>query len=101
MAIKGLKYEHRDSSAQKEDTMNFDYSHLVTGRKVPDQAISPPEPTDEVYEKNVRNSCRREAIMALGTVISRLDEINHHGAGRYTQRNLQNLQEYLQREMED
>jgi len=81
--------------------MNFDYSYLITGRKVPKQAVSPPELTDEVYEKNVRNSCREEAINALGTVISRLDEIKHDGRHRHTQKDLEDPQDYLMRDMED
>lgn len=60
----------------------------------------PPVVDDATYERNVRNSCRTDAIEALGTVISRLDELNYDGVHRHTQKYLEQLQEYLTNDME-
>ena len=68
--------------------------------KVPDQPVSPPEPTDEEYARNCRNLCREETINALDTAISRLDELDHDGKERGTQKYLEGLQESLRNDME-
>jgi len=80
--------------------MHAPYRPLRTAPKLPEPPASPPEPSDEEYDRNCRNSCREEAIEALGTAISRLDEIDHDGIYRHTQKYLERLVKYLQNDME-
>lgn len=60
--------------------------------------INPPERTDEEWEKINRNSMRQEAIEALGTVLSRLGELDFSFANIAK---IGNIQAQLAREMED
>jgi hypothetical protein len=78
-----------------------EFAFTMAHFKVPEPPVSPPEPTDEEYDRNGRNSCRKEAIEAAGTLISRLDELDHDGIHRHTQKHLEDLQEYLENDMED
>ena len=70
--------------------------------KVPDMPVNPPEPDDATWEKNNRNSIREEVIEALGTVISRLDELDwDESTSRGTQSALLNLMIKVNEDMED
>ena len=75
------------------------YRPLHTMPKVPDMPVGPPELDDATWEKNNRNSIRREAIDALGTVISRLNELDHLSFELSV--NLAFLRDKLRQEMED
>lgn len=52
------------------------------------------------YYRIMRNSCRYDAMAALGTVITRLDELDHDGIHRHTQLYLEDLRRYLNDDME-
>ena len=65
---------------------------------IPDLPESPPAVDEADYDRIQRNSCRYDAIAALGTVISRLDELDHDG---HTCAYLENLRDYIQNDMED
>ena len=75
-----------------------DYSYSMANFKVSDQATSPPEPTDEAWERNNRNDIRLDAINALNTAIGRLVEVD---IDNDTIISLYNLQTRLYAEMED
>jgi hypothetical protein len=68
---------------------------------LPEQPISPPEMDDETYNRNCRNMCRADAIVALGTVISRLDEAERWREYFHDKKYLESLIERLNRDMED
>jgi hypothetical protein len=81
--------------------MVSDYSYSKANFKVPDMPVSPPEPDDETYDRNIRNSLRSEAMMAAATLIMCLDDLGPEGDYRYTQKYIEQLRDYLEREMED
>ena len=78
-----------------------DFHFTMTHLPVPEPSVSPPEPSDGEYARNTRNSCRDSAIEAAGTLISRLDELDHDGIHRHEQKRLEGLQEYLRNDKED
>lgn len=45
--------------------------------KIPDQPVDPPELPPDAWERNNRNSMRLDVIRGLGTVISRLYELDY------------------------
>lgn len=69
--------------------------------KLPEQPISPPEMSDEQYEKNCRNMSREDAINALGTVICRLTEAELDREYFYDKVYFEMLLERLQNDMEE
>ena len=75
------------------------YRPLHTMPKVPDMPVDPPELSDKEWERNNRNSIRREAIEAIGTVLSRLNELDHLSFELSV--NLAFLRDKLRQEMED
>jgi hypothetical protein len=56
---------------------------------------------EDDYDRIQRNGCRYDAIAALGTVISRLDELDHDGEERWTQLALEMLRNSLENDLED
>ena len=74
------------------------YQYTMTNFKVPDQAEPPPEPTAEEFDRNVRNSCRQEAIEALNVALSRLEELEDYPGDEIT---IVNLIDDLHMDMED
>ena len=77
-----------------------DYAYTMTNFKVPDLPTNLPEPTDAEYEKNVRNSCRRDAIEAIGTALDNLSQLED-GKHKEEIRSLKNLRVDLVLDMED
>lgn len=41
----------------------------------PEQRVSPPDPDPEIEDRNLRNSCRRDIVKAVNTVIDRMEEL--------------------------
>jgi hypothetical protein len=66
----------------------------------PEPPISPPEMSDELYDRNCRNICRESAMHHLDSAISRLDELEHDGIHRHAQKYLEELRRYLTDDME-
>jgi hypothetical protein len=81
--------------------MHAPYRELHSKPHIHDLPENPPELTDAKWDRNNRNSMRQDAIDALDMAISRLDELDHDGIHRHTQKRLEDLQEYLQNDMED
>ena len=77
------------------------YEYSMGNFRVHDEPESPPAVDEGDYYRIMRNSCRHDAIAALGTVIARLDELDHDGIHRHTQLYLENLRDYLERDLED
>jgi hypothetical protein len=78
-----------------------DFKYSMACFHIPEQKVSPPEIDDWDYDRNVRNACRKDAIQAIDTLVSNLDELDHDGKHRHTQKYLENLRDYLERDMED
>ena len=77
--------------------MHAPYRPLHTMPEVPDMPVNPLEPTDEEWERNNRNSIRREAIEGLNTAVSRLTELDDNDSISY----LEIVRDNLMNEMED
>ena len=71
--------------------MHAPYKPLHTMPKVPDMPVNFLEPTDEEWERNNRNNMRLDAIAAIDTLVSNLDELEHDGIHRHTQKYLAEL----------
>ena len=69
-------------------------------RSFPEPPIDPPEPSDEQYERNVRNSLREEICQHIDSIDSKLDELEPNGHPKFIQ-SLAELREYLRNDMED
>jgi hypothetical protein len=69
--------------------------------RLPEQPVSPPEISDEEYDRNVRNACRRDAIKAIDTLLANLEELHQGNWFQDTQADLDELRDYLERDMED
>ena len=68
---------------------------------IPDlQPMSPPEISDEEYDRNVRNNLRLEIIQIIGTLGDRLNELSDGGFDGTLWR-LNKLREYLYGDYED
>ena len=86
----------RGEHPPQEVEMYAPYKPLHTRPIVPDMMVNPPEPTDEEWERNNRNSMREEAIDALGTAISRLNELDDTDSISYLEIVLDNLQQGME-----
>jgi hypothetical protein len=69
------------------------------------QPENPPELSYADYHRNVRNSCRQDAIDAIGKLEVNLQELMEEGSfipmGRSVLAKLADLQDYLKRDMEE
>lgn len=69
--------------------------------KLPELPVSPPEPTDEENARTERNWAREESVELIDRIVSNLDFLNHDGTRRRTQYELEELRDYLKRDMEE
>ena len=83
--------------------MHSPYSPLHTMPKVPDMPVNPPEPDDEEWERNNRNVIRLDAIAAIDILEFCLEELSDSQGNGFnsTRRDLAELRDYLQRDMDD
>jgi len=79
------------------------YRALHQRPKVPDQPVDPGEASDEVFERNNRNWYRRKGIEAVDQLEESLDYLSDEtGMGfQNTLKNLDELRDYLERDLED
>lgn len=68
---------------------------------LPEPPVNPPELSDEEEARDERNWARDESMELIDRLIANLDFLDHDGIHRHSQKYLAELQDYLERDMED